>query len=308
MTTELRTKLHDLIESRPKKKNDRPGDGRPKRKKDPPPPEDDSFFSSKEWAAIFEQRLRDYGPVVRELYGPNGKIRKFYENNRSEAIANQQKISPSFRLHFSQMKLEWWPSDFLRVAGPIAWNYKPFWEGVRLIHDTALSPGRGNQSPVLLPGLTPKSRLKIADYALPWDEFKQLPVALQGVRLGWSPFPLSDTNGGNYDEAFHEAALQAQEELGRFLKIESDLLREARKRPHANIRHLRNLRLFEWLREEGKSWIEAEEQLATQQGLTRSAIHGDIQSAMRLLGLSKEGSRPRATRPRNSRKPGRDED
>jgi hypothetical protein len=293
-TTEARTKPGGRV---------RPGAGRSRRKKAPPQPEDDSFFASEKWAATFESLVKQYGSgVVNELYGPNGKIRKFCESHRSEAIANQRKLPPYFRQLFMPVHFGWWPSDFLKVAGLVAWDYKPFWESVRLLHVTAQLPRSGSQSPVQLPGLTGKSRLKIADDARPWVEFKQLPDNLQGALLGWLMFPLFG-DAGNDDDAVHNVAMQAREELRRFLKVESSLLRE---QSHAKLRYLRTLRLFEWLREEGKSWREAEEQLATQQGRTTSQIRGDIERARRDLGLSKE--RPRATPPRNSRKPGRDED
>jgi hypothetical protein len=248
-----------------------------------PPPEDGSFFTSEKWAAIFESLLKLYGSgVVHELYGPNGKIRKFCESHRFEAMAYQQNLPPYFRQLFRP--LGWWPSDFLRVAGPTAWDYQPFWLGVRILHVRAELPCRSNQSPVLLPGLTGRSRLEIADDARPWDEFKQLPDAFQGALLGWS-IPLYG-DAGNDDDALHKVAAQAREELKRFLKVERDLLRE--KRPHASLRHLRTLRLFEWLREEGKSWEEAEELLATRQGRTPTAIHGDVQRAMRALKLTRQ--------------------
>jgi hypothetical protein len=259
------------------------------------PPEDENYFASEKWAAIYDSLVRDYGAdVVRQLYGPTGKIRAFCERHQEQARAYALALPPFFRVLLRP--LPWWVSDFLRIAGPIAWDYQPFWQGVRLLHVQAELP-RDNRSPVLLPGLAGKSRIEIAEDARTWDEFKKLPDVLQGYLLGWSWIPLYG-GAGNDTDATYNVSVQAREELKRFLKVERDLLR--RKRPHASLRHLRTLRQFEWLREAGASWSEAEKQLSEQQERTPTAIRGDVQRAMRALGLNRpdmEHSRPHHKEP-----------
>jgi len=246
-------------------------------------PDAENFFESEKWASVFKSLLDQFGNVVHELYGPNGKIRKFCESHHSEAKAYERKLPPYFRVLFQP--LGWWPSDFLKVAGFIAWDFKPFWDGFRLLHNVAQLPRRGNQSPVLLPGRTGKSRLEVANDAISWSDFKQLPEEIQQSMLGRLMFPLFG-DAGHDDDAVRTVSDQARDELRRFLKVEHDLL--SARRPRASLRHLRTLVLFESLREQGNSWQEAEERLAAEQGRTGTAIHGDVQRAMRDLKLSRQ--------------------
>jgi hypothetical protein len=200
-------------------------------------------------------------------------------------VTNTAKLASQLPPYFAALfqPMSWWPADFLQVVGLLSWEYQPFFDAVRQLHIIAQLPRRRNESPVeLAPRIAGDRRLHVADDAISWDEMKALPGGLQYARLGGLSIPLF--GGGNDEDALHEVAIKARSELARVLSVDAKLLRTIT--PYASMRHLRTLREFEMLRDRGASSNDAKQHIAKLQNRKPTAIHGDIQRAMRDLGLT----------------------
>lgn len=241
------------------------------------------LFANAQDAAMIDALAKEYGPATHEIFR---RISESDAKGEIDAVALSERVTPFFRVLFRSPRLPLWPADFLEVVGLLSWDYPPFSDAVRLLHNQAQLPRRRNQSPVeLAPREAGKRRLSDSNSPMTWEYLKEQPAELQDVYLGALRFPLFGGAGTNEDD-LDAVGDVARKELVRVLMVDVELIRNIR--PYVSIRHIRTLRQYERMRDEGASSDVARRRIAEAQRRTRTAIDGDIQRAMNDIGLTQQ--------------------